>query len=543
MRGAALSILLGVLLLAAPGVSDQPSAPGPKLVLVLAVDQLRPDRLDTELPGGLGRLLREGRFYPDAALEHAITETCPGYATMLTGHHPSTTGLVGNRFFDLEADDKVYCVNDPAEESAVLGVPKRGRSPRNLLVSGLGDWMKQTDPASRVFTVAGKDRAAVALGGQRPNAAYWFSENDYVGFTSSRYYLDALPGWVERFNGEALNGGFFEALPDEWEHRPEAALRSPRADDFRGESDSLSRTSPHPLRDGDAETFAEQLFASPFIDDVTLAFATELVREEGLGRGPAPDLLALGLSATDIVGHRYGPFSHESADALLRLDASLDGFLKFLEAELGEGSVLVALTADHGVLPLPEWLRETGESQCALEDGRHGLGGLGFWLLWRMHWKLSPFRLPRGWLLFAGNQAAVKRGLLESRGVELDRAVGIARDYLARQQSIEHVWTREEIERGEGEIAQLYRNSYHPQRSGDLMVQLAPTCLISFYDEGTTHGTPYPYDRRVPLLFWGEGVLPGAIPGPAATVDIAPTLAGRLGVATPPDLAGRVLFD
>jgi predicted AlkP superfamily pyrophosphatase or phosphodiesterase len=535
-----IALAVALLLTAATGVRAEPV----RLVLVVAIDQLRADRLDHELPGGLGRLAREGRVYREAVLDHAPSETCPGHAVMLTGRHPGATGLVGNRFFDADKE-AVGCVADVEPGAELIGAEKkRGASPRTLRVTALGDWMKQQQPDTRVFAVSGKDRAAIGLGGKHPDAAYWLRDNEPVGFISSRYYMDALPEWVEHFNGaDPPHDGFFSWLPDEWVHDPEAVKRSPREDDFPGEADQLSRTSPHPLRDDDLEEFAERLFASPYVDEVLLSFATELVLQEDLGGRDAPDLLAVSLSGTDIIGHRYGPFSHESADALVRLDAALGRFLEFLEQRLGEGSVLVALSSDHGVLPLPEWLARTGESLCPVEGGRAGLRGMGLGLLWRMHWKLSPFGLPKQWVDFAGSQIGVRRPLAESRGVAVERAVEVAREYLAEQESIEHAWTREEIETGTSEVARLYRNSYDPERSGDLIVQLAPTCLISFYDMGTSHGTPYDYDRDIPLLFWGPDIEPAQVGGRAASVDIGPSLARKLGVATPQGLDGRALLD
>jgi len=516
----------------------------PRLVVMLAVDQLRADRVGPELPGGLGRLVREGRWYPDAVLDHAVTETCAGHATMLTGRHPGPAGLPGNVFLDVEAGRKVYCLEDSPESAGVIGVPGEGRSPRNLRVTALGDWMKQARPATRVFSVAGKDRSAIALGGQHADAAFWFSEEHFVGWTTSRHYAAELPGWLRAFNGaDPPRDGFFAGLPERWEHLPETALGAAGPDDFPGEASDLSRTSPHPLRDGDLESFAEQLFASPWIDLVTLDLATELVKRERLGRGEGPDLLGISLSGHDVVGHRYGPNSHEARDALLRIDAAFGRFLDFLEAELGKGSVLVALTADHGVLPLPEWLAANGGSQCPAGDGRSGLKRMGFGLLWGLHWEFSPFSWPSSWVIFAGPTIGVKRPLARDEDVDVADVVAETKAYLESKPAVKHVWTRAEIEGDNGEFAELYRHSYDPERSGDLVVQLAPTCLISSYGSGTTHGTPYLYDRAVPLVFFGPGIAPARVPGHAATVDIAPTLARQLGVAAPAALDGRVLFE
>jgi predicted AlkP superfamily pyrophosphatase or phosphodiesterase len=515
-----------------------------RLILVVAVDQLHRSRLGADLPGGLGRLAREGRLYTDAVLDHAITETCAGHATMLTGRHPASAGIPGNQLLDLEAGVAVNCVADSAATARVFG-SELGRSPRNLRVSTLGDWMKSTDPATRVFSVSGKDRAAITLAGHSPDAAYWFNGIGEVGFTTSRYYLSELPQWVREWNGESPpRDGFLARVPRTWEHLADVGEAPQRPDDFPGESKRFGRTSGHPLRDPDPEEFAARLVASPYLDYAILDFATALVREEGLGRGSSPDLLALSLSAMDYVGHLYGPYSHESRDALRRLDLALGRFLDFLAQELGPGTVLGVLSSDHGVLPLPEWLDHTGKGLCPVTGGRPDLSRLAFVLLGKLHWELSPLlSIPRAWLIFAGSKLGVDRALAERHGVPVSDVVAAAERILEAEPSIAKAWTAEEIERGADPFARLYRNSWVSERSGDLVIQLAAGCIISREDEGTTHGTPYLYDRAIPLLFWGPGIDAGRVPGPARTVDIAPTLARRLEIAPPSELDGRPLFD
>jgi len=515
-----------------------------RLVLLIAVDQLPADRVDADLPGGLGRLAREGRFYTDATLDHAMTETCAGHATILTGRHPAQVGIPGNQFLDLEEAKAVYCVADSDPAARVLGGAE-GRSPRNLRATALGDWMKTADPATRVFSVSGKDRAAITLAGRAPDVAYWFHPVEEVGFTTSGYYLDRLPQWVREFNGhDPPEDGFLTRVPPRWDHLTDEAGAPQRPDDFPGESGRFGRTSGHPLRAEDLEEFAARVVASPFLDQATLDFATALVREEGLGRRSSPDLLAVSFSAMDYVGHLYGPYSHESRDTLLRLDLAVGRFLDFLELELGPGAVLVVLTSDHGVLPLPEWLERTGGSRCPVKGGRTGLKGLGLRLLAKLHWEFSPlFSMPRPWVIFAGSQVGVDRSLARRHGVAVSEVAAATRRILEAEPAIAKVWTPEEIETGGDEFARLYRNSFDPERSGDLVVQLEPTCIVSPFDEGTTHGSPYLYDRAIPLIFWGAGIEGGRVPGPARTVDIAPTLARHLGIAPPPGLDGRPLFD
>lgn len=524
---------------AAPGRADEP----PRLVLLIAVDQLRRDRLDAALPGGLGRLAREGRVYAEAALDHAGTATCPGHVTMLTGRHPGPAGVPGNEFIDRATGRTVYCVEDPAEDARVLG-GEGGRSPRNIRVEALGDWLKAARPGTRVFAVSGKDRAAIAMAGRRPDAAYWLARGGSPGFTTSRYYREALPAWVEAFNGsDPPHDGFWAGLPERWVHADGIGGERGRPDDYPAESGELGRTSGHPVRSGALEEAATRLHSSPWADSVTLDFARELVRREGLGTRGQADLLAVGLSGTDRIGHLWGPESHEARDALLRLDAELGDFLGFLEGVVGPGRLLVALTADHGVLPLPEWLAETGRSECPVDGGRLGLRMLVLRLLWETHLSLSPtFSIPVRWLSFAGANLTVDRKLALQRGVAVGEVVAVAKRYLEAQPGIARVWTAQDILAGEDPLARLYRNSYDPQRSGDAVVQVERTCLISAYDSGTSHGSPYGYDRDVPLVFFGPGVPKGAVPGPAATVDIAPTLAVLLGLEPPGGLDGRPLL-
>jgi Type I phosphodiesterase / nucleotide pyrophosphatase len=525
-----------------------PAGTSPRLVLLLAVDQLRPDRLSTALPGGLGRLMREGRVFADAALEHADTETCPGHATMLTGRHPGPAGIPANEFVERDTGRLVYCVEDDAGDAAVLGggsEPAQGRSPRKMRVRALGDWLKASQPGARVFSLSGKDRAAITLGGQHPDAAYWFDRGPAQGFTTSRYYRSELPEWVRTFNHPV--GGepaFLARVPERWEHPTGSPANGARRDDYPAESAQFGRTSGHPVRDPDVRVSLERLYYTPFLDDVTLDFARALVRSERVGSGPGIDLLAISLSATDPVGHLYGPGSQEARDALLRLDVALGDFLAFLEAEVGKGRMLVVLTADHGVLELPEWLVESGASECPLPTGRGSSRALAEGLGKALHSAFDPKGSPvAAWMATSGYALTVNRRLAEERHVPVRRVVDLARHWLGSQPGIVHVWTQEEIEgeTGPAPFAALYRNSFDPERSGDLTVQPAPTCLFSPFPTGTSHGTPYLYDRAVPLVFFGTGVAPGVVRGRAATVDIAPTLARAIGLELPTALDGHAL--
>ena len=533
---------------AADGTAGQPAArPAPALVVVVVVDQLRRDRARADLPGGLGRLVREGLVFANATLGHAASETCPGHAALLTGRHPGPIGVPANYFVDRASGAGRYCVEDDPEAARVLGSVERvGRSPRLMRADALGDWMKRANPASQVFSVSAKDRAAIALGGQHPDGAFWLNRTGELGFTTSRYYARELPGWVRTWNGGEtgrLRDGMLRAVPESWQHEVTASVAG-RIDDYRAEASDFGRTSGHPLHSSDLVEFVDRVYRSPFMDDITLEFAQSLVAEYALGEDEAPDLLAISLSATDSIGHLYGPESHEAADALQRLDAALAGFLEALELRVGRERLLVALSSDHGVLPLPEWLADTRRATCPVGEGRVALDELRSGLFWHLHFELGPwYAWPRDWVKHAGTQITVDRARAGASGREVDEVVAAAEAWLEQQSVVERVWTASELAASAEPMARLFRNSRDPERSGDLAVQVKPGCLVSLYASGTTHGAPYAYDRDVPLVLWGGVVDAGVSDEAVATVDLGPTLAHRLGIEIADDLDGRALVE
>lgn len=509
----------------------------PALVLVIVVDQLRRDRLDPGLPGGMGRIARLGRVYAEAILDHGVTTTCPGHQTILSGRHPGSGGVVANSWIDRESGVEIDCVEDSSGMARVLGGTE-GRSPTLLRVDTLGDWMKLSWPDVRVFTVSGKDRAAITLGGKNPDAAYWLHVVKQSGFTTSRFYRETLPDWVKLFNGKSpIVDGFAANVPEQWLHDPGGV----RKDSYASESDAYGRSSGHPLRGKNLVVSLQQIYSSPYLDDALLDFARTLVVEENLGMGPKPDLLAISLSATDSVGHLYGPYSSESRAAMLQMDRSLGEFLDFLDERFGKDRVMAVLTSDHGVLPIPEWLAETGKSECPLPGGRQNAYSFLGRLLWHLHWKFGPlFSIPGSLVKSAGGQITVNRSFANKHHINVNDVIKDVEIWLERQSVIRHAWTREEIMTGTGQLALLYRNSFDPERSGDLIIQVEPTCLIK-PGGGTTHGSPYEYDRAVPIVFYGPWFERGIVNGRARTIDIAPTLAAKLNLQYPRDVDGQPL--
>ena len=528
----------------------------PRLVILLAVDQLRRDRLVDSLPGGLGQLLREGRVYRDAALNHGLTNTCPGHVVMLTGVNPGKAGVVGNSFINRETWEENYCVQDTSGQAGIIGYTSggdsdhglsdqyisEGRSPRLIKVSALGDWLKNVSSESRVFSVSAKDRAAITLGGKHPDGAFWFDTSRRI-FTSSYYYMSALPEWLVSFNGiDPDVKGFMDEVPEYWEH----SRGTYRVDDYHYEDDKFTRYSPHPLNKGDLHDIGEQVLHSPWIDKAVLDLSRELITEEKLGSGKGVDVLAVSLSATDTIGHLYGPYSSESEDALGRLDRWLGQWLEFIQNEIGKDRILLVLTSDHGVLEIPEWKKEGGNNRCPYEDGRAGLISMGIRVMSQVFFKFTgPFDGPESAIKFSGVQIYLNpewKPEEESKRAEL---LSYVESYLEKEPFIKEVWNHKELfdvstEKSATEIAALFRNSHNESQGGDLIVQPYEDCLIRG-SYGTTHLSPYSYDRDIPLVFWGNGVKPAEISGEVHTIDIAPTLARYLDIGVPENLDGKPL--
>lgn len=499
----------------------------PALVVVIAVDQLRNDRLSADLPGGLGRLVREGRRFSNSSLDHGLTNTCPGHAALITGTHPGRAGIPGNDYVDRSGWRGRYCVESNQDAHRVFGGTVN-RSPGLLKVTGLGDWMRAGDSNRKIYAIGGKDRSAIMLGGHQPDGVFWF-DPDQVAFTSSAYYAQSLPAFVESFNARLT-----EEVPRQWDHPP----GSFRPDDFEGESTDNGRVSGHPIKGGSES--GRRIVQSPFIDELTLNLAQEIIAAEELGSREATDYLAIALSAVDSVGHLYGPFSAESEDALNRLDRQLEIFLTSLDRRLGANRYVVALSSDHGVTDLPEWSLARGVNACPVEGSRLSVTRLLAGFFGRVYWRHTrPFDMPTALVRIADGQVYINQTYLLDHQLDADSVLASVRQILADTPGVKKVWTRAEIEQGSDDVARLLRHSVVPELSGDLYLQLYPDCMIG--DSGTSHGSVYAPDRSVPLLFYGAGVEAGRDETVVHSVDLAPTLARLLGIDMPEGLDGRAL--
>jgi hypothetical protein len=495
------------------------------LVVLVVVDQLMSDlleRYDDLWTGGFRRLLDEGLVFTEASHAHAFTETAAGHATLATGVLPRRHGIVANDWSEVDssgATRSVYSVEDLSV--SVLDAPsEEGRSPENMLRSGLASWVRAANPEARVVSVSRKDRAAVTMAGPVESAhVYWISDQTGRLVTSS-WYRDAYPEWVDAVNREVLPGIFADTV---WESGVPAEARGRTRPDT-AETEGLAGWSwfPHrahaELQNPTVPEINDWVIYTPGPDEAVLSLALEAIEVLELGRGEGPDFLAVGFSQVDYVGHRFGPRSREQLDNLLRLDRRIGRLLDALDREVGEGRWSLAFSADHGVLPYPEELRAEGKWAMRLsrQDHRSFLGSL---------------RAAAGESESDADVPAAVARLAESY------------DFVAR------AYTHDELRNGPvtDTFIPLYRNAFvegrYPGPVSSLGVELRfqEGLLTGHPARGTTHGSPYWYDRHVPLIFLGAGVGAGRSDQAAHTYDLAPTLARIAGISVPSDLDGRSL--
>jgi predicted AlkP superfamily pyrophosphatase or phosphodiesterase len=529
--GISLAVALGA---AAISTAQEAAPPSPKLIVILAVDQMRTDYLEryaAHMSGGLARLVKEGAWFTHGAYPYLNTVTCAGHSTIGTGTFPYRHGMILNAWFDRATGTSPTCtVDESATEISYSGLPPlEGDSAKKLLVPSLGELVRKQG-GGRVVALSLKPRSAVPLAGHAGDVVAWF--DDRGGWTTSSVY--GPPSAVlQEFIAANPPAADYDKVwdrslaPDAYQFADEAAGERPVI--------GWSRTFPHPLgRPGGSPgtDFYTRWQRSPFSDEYLGRMAEAMVERLELGRRATPDFLAISFSALDMVGHQYGPRSHEVQDLLLRLDATIGRLLKVLDDRVGRQNYVVGLSADHGVAEIPE--QSTGSGRLlpatvntALQKALAAAVGPG----------------PHGVVVNYTDIYLSMEARERLRQDEKARATVVAA--LAHLNGIARVFHGSEVSTAEARassdpVLRAAALSYHPGRSGDLVV--VPRERWLFSDSATTHGSLYEYDQRVPVLVFGAGVKSGQYTSPATPADIAPTLAALASVPMA-DTDGRVLRE
>jgi arylsulfatase A-like enzyme len=494
----------------------------PTLLVLITVDQLRADYLDRfgpQLRGGLARLTRGGAWFTDAHHDHAITETAPGHATLLAGRFPRSTGITMNR---------VGVEDDSAQ--LLDGAYGTGASPRRFVGTTLSDWLHAADPRSRTLSVSMKDRAAILPVGRSRANVYWYSPDGR--FTTSQYYRDTLPSWVNAFNArrvpQSYGGKAWTLL------LPDSAYREP--DSVWAEAGGNGIAFPHPLP-ADTLGASSLLRLTPYMDDVTVAFTLQGLKSLDLGAGPQTDLLAMSLSATDVIGHRYGPDSREMHDNVLRLDRAIGTFLDSLYRVRDSSRVVVVLTSDHGVGTIPELATDGaggGTTPTHVEV---------FSLLPTIRAGLRAAHIDTMAIDVDQQIVTLNRAAFRGTKIDPDSVVNVFAAAALKVPGVRRVDRFRALlaDTLRDPIARRWAHQFPANAPIELVVTLTPLSLWGGLV--ASHGSPYDYDSHVPLIFYGHGVRAGHYGSFVRTVDLAPTLAALAGVTPTEPLDGVVLKD
>jgi predicted AlkP superfamily pyrophosphatase or phosphodiesterase len=520
------TILIAAALAAHPAALPQapPSAP-PKLAVILVVDQMRADYVDRfkdGWTGGLKRMVAEGAWFPNTAYPYLTTVTCAGHATISTGSFPSTHGVFQNVWWDRDAKKQMLCNEDPrVKDVQYAPAAPSGNSAYRLQVPTFADIMR-TERKAHVVSLALKDRSAVMLAGHGGDAVTWLS-NSMDGWITSPVYSEASVPAVKAFlEANPIRADFGKT----WNKILPAASYS-GLDDAPGEAPAQgwTRTFPHVLKgaaDAPDATFFAEWERSPFADAYVGRFADALVKALDLGKHEGTDVLAISFSTPDMVGHAFGPRSHEVQDLYAHLDRTIGTLFEALDAQVGKGRWVAALSSDHGVTPIPEQLVAEGRDAGRIAGGS---------LIDAVNQALLPtIGQGRHVIAISTNDLYFDSGVYD-KVRRTPAAITAAIAALSARPGIQRVFRSEEVRDATAAKDPLLRAaalSYFPGRSGDLIIATKPGWMISA--AGTTHGSANPDDQRVPLLFLGPGVKPGRCEEPATPADLAPTLAALVGV-------------
>jgi hypothetical protein len=411
------------------------------------------------------------------------------------------------------------------------GVGDGPMSPASLQVETLGDALKRaTDGRAKVIGISLKDRAGILMAGRKADAAYWFDDRRWV---TSTWYRKELPGYLRAFNE---SGATDQYAGQTWNLLlPREKYHHYRPDDYPHENDGfgLGRAFPHTLAAATDKQFDAQFPCTPFGNDLTLSAARLIIAEEKLGQRDVADMFCLGLSSNDYIGHQYGPYSLEVEDATYRLDRQLGEFCKFLDEQIGEDAWLLALSADHGVAPIPEFV--AGEKPR--EERRNPLktGDIGAQIEARLRSALGEPQDGKKYVLMVEDiQVYLARDRAVLPAEKLPEARKIARDAVLENSAVFAAVTADELQSDEplgDDLRERFRKTFNPDRSGDVLFVLRPYFMQS--RSGTTHGSPWRYDTHVPLVFLGPGIRAGKYTTQASPAQIGPTLAALLHIEPP----------
>jgi predicted AlkP superfamily pyrophosphatase or phosphodiesterase len=505
----------------------------PKLILSILVDQFRYDyveRLHDQFgEGGLKMLTDRGSFMTFARYNYCPTITGPGHASFFSGATPSSHGIIANDWFDKRTGKMMYCVSDPDAAGVGTDSPAGRMSPRNFIGSNFSDMMRM-HYQSKVIGISMKDRGAILPAGRKPAGAYWW-ESASGNFITSTYYRPELPAWVKQFNDRQRAKDF---IGQTWDRLLDAS-QYPWPDDAPGEqalSGEKKVTFPHVVNP--SKKGFETIMPTPYGNQLLLEVAEAALDGEALGQGPQPDVLSVSFSSIDYCGHSFGPYSQEAQDIVLRFDRQLAELFQYVDKKIGLANVAIVLTADHGVMPLPEFAAAQG-----LDGQRSDTIAVVGDLLQALEARFGTGHYLRVPKIIEGN-IYLNHEELKEKKLAVSEVTDFVREWALGTGKFQAVYSREQLldGRAPGALGERVLNGYNAERSGDVVLIYKPY-TISWGATGTTHGSPYSYDTHVPVLFYGPSFKPGRYPDEFYITDIVPTLCAAMHIDEPAASIGK----
>jgi predicted AlkP superfamily pyrophosphatase or phosphodiesterase len=518
----------------------------PRLVIGIVVEQLKYDQIekfrDRLGENGIKKLINEGTYFKNASFEYMLTQSAPGHATISTGSEPSFHGITSDNWYLPLRNELIYSSKDGAV-SAVGGSFDAGmHSPVNLQASTFSDELEMaTKKKAKVFGVGLKENSAIFSAGHAADGAYWF-DNTTGTWMSSTYYIDTLPGWINDFNAMKFSESY---LNNTWSlFRPDQDYSDCLADTNNIETGFNGiNYFPYDLKKLrskgilNSRTDFSLLRETPFGNSFTTSFAIRLIEKEELGKDDITDYISICYSATDNIGHRFGPSSVEMGDAILRLDDEIKNLLTYLNDSIGKRNILVYFTAAHGISEIPLVLENNripagyfkqNQALQLLRSYLNAVYGEGDWV--------------KG---YSERQVFLNRTLIEDARLPLEEVQKKVARFLVQFTGVAAAYPYSAFEAndfGNGNLKRIV-NNFNPQRSGDVIITLNPGWIEKEGDSVTNHNSPYEYDSHVPLIWYGWTMNRSTVTRKVNMTDIAATLSALCKVPYPNACTGEPLFE
>ena len=523
--------------------TNKSSSQKPKLIIGLVVDQMRWDYLyryqELYSDSGFKKLLNQGFSCENTMIPYTPTVTAAGHTCIYTGSVPAIHGIVANDWVERETGELMYCTKDTSVMPVGSSSLKEGQmSPRNMLTNTIGDELRlATNFNSKVIGIALKDRGGILPAGHSANAAYWF-DNKTGKWITSTYYARELPAWVQQFNNRNLPDSLMRT---DWNLLYDKSKYYQSTDDDMPYERLLEtnkrRVFPHKYQSVIGSNNYDPFRASPFGNTYTLEFAKEIILNEKMGMGNAPDMLCISLSSTDYIGHRFGPNSLEEEDTYLRLDKEIATFLTYLDSSIGENNYLLFLTADHGSPQIAEFLKEKKYFTAGSLNSNTVVKNINQ-LCKEKYGVDAVVKKVYDFQLYLNNK------IVDAAGLNRRELKKFMVDYLKSNPAVWNAYDVDDFAQVSlpAVIREKISNSYYFRRSGDIQYFYKPQ-YTDYTTDGLEHGVWNPYDSHIPLIFYGWNIKQGKLYREISMTDIAATLAAMLQIQMPNGCIGKVITE